>query len=255
MGTSQIGLIITLVLGIFILIGALIALIVKKKEKVVEFSIGLAFGVMIMLMITHLIPEVIEHLDIKYIYIFIIGTIIGYFILKILDKFIPDHDDEDEKLTKKELNDNLVHIGIVTSLALVLHNIIEGMAVYSTILTDVHLGIAMALGIGFHNIPLGMVIAGAFHQSNQNISKTILSVLFVSLSTFTGGIIMFLLNLQSINVIILGLLLSITLGILVFITFNELLPRIKATKTKKATLIGITIGVLIQIISLFVHIH
>ena len=173
METSFIGLIVTLLLGIFIIIGALIALFSKKSDKVVEFSIGLAFGVMIMLMITHLLPEIKEHLGLAKIHYFIIATILGYVLLKVLDNFIPDHDDENEKLSKKELNDNLVHIGIITSLALILHNVVEGMAVYSTFLTSNHLGIHLAIGIGFHNIPLGMVIANAFHQSNQNITKTI----------------------------------------------------------------------------------
>ena len=127
------------------------------------------------------------------------------------------------------------------------------MAVYSTIITNTNLGISMTLGIGFHNIPLGMVIASSFHQSKQNLSKTILSVLLVSLSTFAGGIIMFFMNLQTINPIILGSLLSITLGMLLFITIEELLPRIKAPKQKQVTVLGITVGILIQLIALILH--
>lgn len=255
MESTHIGLIVTLLLGLFIIIGGSIALLTKKKAKVVEFSIGLAFGVMLMLMITHLIPEINEHLGLPNIHLFIIGTAIGYILLRLLDNFIPDHDDENGKLSKTELNDNLVHIGIITSLALIIHNIIEGMAVYSTYLTSHHIGIHLALGIGFHNIPLGMVIANAFHQSNQSIIKTSISILVVSLSTFVGGFIMYILNIQSINTTLLGLLLSITLGMLIFITFNELLPRIKGLKDKKITMIAVTIGILLQIISLFVHIH
>jgi len=255
METSFIGLIVTLLLGIFIVIGALIALLTKKKDKVVEFSIGLAFGVMFMLMLTHLLPEIKEHLGLSKIHFFIIGTFIGYILLKVLDNFIPDHDDDNEKLTKKELNDNLVHIGIITSLALIIHNIVEGMAVYSTFLTSHHLGIHLAIGIGFHNIPLGMVIANSFHQSNQSIVKTIISIILVSLSTFLGGLLMYIFNFQTINEVLLGVLLSITLGMLLFITFNELLPRIKNLKNKRTANIAILIGVLIQIISLFVHVH
>ena len=255
METSFIGLIVTLLLGIFIVIGGLIALLTKKRDKVVEFSIGLAFGVMIMLMITHLIPEIKEHLGLAKIHYFIIGTAIGYILLKLLDNFIPDHDDENTKPTKKELNDNLVHIGIITSLALIIHNIVEGMAVYSTFLTSSSLGIHLSIGIGFHNIPLGMVIANSFHQSNQSITKTIISIVLVSLSTFLGGLIMYIFNLQTINITLLGILLSITLGMLLFITFNELLPRIKNLKDKRTANIAILIGILIQIISLFVHVH
>ena len=42
MDKAKLGLLATLLLGIFILIGALLALLVKKKDKVIDFSIGLA---------------------------------------------------------------------------------------------------------------------------------------------------------------------------------------------------------------------
>ena len=70
MDNAKLGLLTTLLLGIFILIGALVAFIAKKKEKVSDFSIGLALGVMVMLVILDLLPEIIENLGLKYIYVF-----------------------------------------------------------------------------------------------------------------------------------------------------------------------------------------
>ena len=252
MDSAKLGLLTTLLLGVFIIIGALVAFLIKRKERVVDFSLGLAFGVIVMLILTHMLPETIELLGLKYIFIFLIFTILGYMILRLLDNFIPDHDDDGKGMDKEELKENLIHIGVITSIALVLHNVIEGMAVYSTVLSDASLGLAVTLGIGFHNIPLGMVIAGTFYQSNENIYKSILSILFVSLSTFVGGLIMFFLGLSSISPIISGILLSVTLGMLIFISITELLPRIKNTKNKKVTYLGITIGVIIQLIALFI---
>lgn len=252
MDSTKLGLLTTLLLGVFIIIGALVAFLIKRKERVVDFSLGLAFGVIVMLILTHMLPETIELLGLKYIFIFLIFTILGYMILRLLDNFIPDHDDDGKGMDKEELKENLIHIGVITSVALVLHNIIEGMAVYSTVLSDASLGLAVTLGIGFHNIPLGMVIAGTFYQSNENIYKSILSILLVSLSTFAGGLVMFFLGLSSISPIISGILLSVTLGMLIFISMTELLPRIKNTKNKKVTYLGITIGVIIQLIALFI---
>lgn len=250
MDSTKLGLITTLLLGIFIIIGALIGFLIKQKSRVVDFSLGLAFSVIVMLILTDMLPEIIEHLGISHIYLFILFTIIGYGILKLLDNFIPDH--EEEKMNKKDLEENLVHIGVITSLALILHNIIEGMAVYSSVITSKNLGVAITLGIGFHNIPLGMVLANTFNQDNKNISKAILNIAAVSFSTFVGGLIMFFLNLTSISSIVLGVLLSITLGMLLFISFDELFPRIKATKNKKVTCTGLIIGLIIQLIALFI---
>ncbi len=251
MDNAKLGLLTTLLLGLFILIGALIAFLIKRKERVVDFSLGLAFSVIVMLIITDMLPEIIEQLGTKYIYLFIIFTVIGFGLLKLLDHFIPDHDDDGKMSSAIEKKENLVHIGIITSCALVLHNIIEGMAVYSSVITNASLGLSVAVGIGFHNIPLGMVVAGTFHQSKESLSKTILSIVAVSLSTFVGGLILFFLNLTTISPIILGILLSITLGMLLFISMSELFPRIHASKNKKTTCIGITIGVLIQLIAMF----
>ena len=217
MDSAKLGLLTTLLLGVFIIIGALVAFLIKRKERVVDFSLGLAFGVIVMLILTHMLPETIELLGLKYIFIFLIFTILGYMILRLLDNFIPDHDDDGKGMDKEELKENLIHIGVITSIALVLHNVIEGMAVYSTVLSDASLGLAVTLGIGFHNIPLGMVIAGTFYQSNENIYKSILSILFVSLSTFAGGLIMFFLGLSSISPIISGILLSVLFSIVIYI--------------------------------------
>ena len=65
---------------------------------------------------------------------------------------------------------------------------------------------------------------------------------------------MFFLSITTINPIVLGILLSITLGMLLFITINELIPRIKATKNKKTSIIGIAIGLILVIIASFIYI-
>ena len=249
MDSAKLGLLTTLLLGVFILIGALIAFLINKKSKVVDFSIGLALGVISMLIVVDLLPEIIEHLGLKYICIFIIFVVVGFMLLKTLDNFIPDHDEENH--SSKELKNNLIHIGIITSLALVLHNIIEGMAVYSSVITSTDLGLKLTLGIGFHNIPFGIVIASSFHQSNQNIWKTIVIIILLSLSTFVGGLIMFFLNLQAINPIILGILLTTTLGMLIYIIYEELFPRFKESKNKKVSYIGVLVGIIILILSMF----
>lgn len=247
MDNVKIGLLTTLLLGIFILIGSLLAFLVKKREKIVDFSIGLALGVIGMLIVTDLLPEIIENLGLKYIFVFIICTLAGYVLLKLLDHFIPDH--EDSNMTKQERKENLIHIGLITSLALVLHNIIEGMAVYSTFLSNSTLGLGVTLGVGFHNIPLGMVIASTFYQSNENVWKTLSIIGGVSLSTFLGGLIMFFLNLTTISPLLLGILLSLTLGMLLFISFGELIPRLKESTDKKVSYIGLTIGVVLLLLS------
>ena len=39
---------------------------------------------------------------------------------------------------------------------------IEGMAIYTSVLSSVELGTLMCIGVGLHNIPMGMVLASTF---------------------------------------------------------------------------------------------
>ena len=244
---DRIALLNTLELGLFILIGSLISIYFKKNKHIIDFSIGLAFGVITMLLLTDIIPEIIEALSLSKIYIFIIFTALGFILLELLDKYIPDHNESGK--------DNLTHIGIISALALGIHNIIEGMAVYSTVLLDASLGKLLLIGVGCHNLPLGIVIGSTLFTSNKNKYKSILLILLISLTTFIGGLIMYFLNLNTINPLVQGILLSITLGMLIFIDIDELIPRINRslkTKNKVYTIIGILFGIIILGISLLI---
>ncbi len=250
------GLLFTLGLGLFILIGAIIVFVTKNNDKFVSFSISIAFGVMAALIVGELLPETLELMQseydlIKSIVMIAIGILLGISILKLLDLFIPDHHAEDE--SEKEHHEQLAHIGLVSSIALVLHNIIEGMAIYSTVTTSLQLGFLVSIGVGLHNIPLGMVITSTFYKANNNKKKTFLIVLGISLSTFVGGLLMYGFTGQVINDIVLAILLSITLGMLIYIAMFELLPQIIHTKFKKTAIIGVIVGILLLVVSLFLE--
>ena len=62
---------------------------------------------------------------------------------------------------------------------------------------------------------------------------------------------MFFMNLTVIHSTVLGVLLSLTLGMLIYILFDELYPRICHSKNKKINYLGIFLGVVILFISLF----
>lgn len=252
------GLVFTFGLGLFILIGAIIVFVTKNNDKFVEFSISVAFGVMATLLIGELIPETLELFHTRYefeksILLLIICILIGISILKLLDFFIPDHDMEEEN--EKEHKEQLKHIGLVSSVALVLHNVIEGMAIYSTVSKSLHLGFLVSLGVGLHNIPLGMVITSTFYKSNNDKKKTLLLVGGISLSTFLGGLIMYFLAGKLISDTILAILLGITSGMLVYIVLFELLPHMIHSENKKTTCLGVLLGVMLLVLSFFFHSH
>lgn len=248
------GLLLTLLLGLFIILGAVIVFLTKNNDRFIQFSISLAFGVIAMLIITDLIPEAYEiigsgNLIYDTLYI-IIGASIGFVLLKILDYFVPDH--EDDLNTTNDDDKNLKHIGMVASIALVIHNIVEGMAIYLLVSSDIKAGLMACVGVGLHNIPLGMVITSAFYKSNNSKKNTILIITGISLSTFIGGVLISCLPFTDIIELIEGISLTLTLGMLLYILLIELLPKIVHTKEKKITGLGILLGILLLMITLFV---
>lgn len=248
------GLLLTLALGIFIILGAIIVFLTKNNDKFVQFSISLAFGVMVMLILFDLLPEAYEIIDngnvIYNIFYILIGGTIGFILLKILDCFIPDHDDDPDD--DSDDDKNLKHIGLVSSIALVIHNIVEGMAIYLLVTSDLKAGLMASIGVGLHNIPLGMVIASTFYRSNQDKKKTMLIIFGISLSTFIGGLFICLFNLSNIMELLESISLTLTIGMLSYILIMELLPKIIHSKNKKITVSGIGLGIILLIIALFI---
>ena len=245
------GLILTLIAGLFFLVGGLISLKVKNKDKLNAFSVALALSIIINLLFHELIPEIFELLEsynllFKILLIFIFG-ILGILILKILDFFIPDHhhDHQDNEIDKKEHLSHMKHIGTLTLISLLLHNLLEGFAIAGMAVNSFRMGFMVCLSVALHNIPLGTHIF-----SSIDIQKNKLLVASLTLSSLIGGVIFVLIG--NISNLVLAIISIITLGMLIYISLIELLPELWHKRTKKETIIGLLVGIIIIIISMLI---
>ncbi len=230
---------ITLLSGISFFIGYLITVFVKNDKKMVTFAIGFAFSIIIGLCLFDLLPECLE-LENKLIMILCIFGGIGF--LKLLDVFIPDHDHESKK------KDHMEHIGLISALALFIHNTVEGVAIYLSCLNSISTGLFMALGVSFHNIPLGIQISSLVRNKKERI-------VLLTILTFSSIFGVAIMNLFKINVegMIGPILISITLGMLIYISMFELLCEIKEHFKKKELKLGLIIGIIVILIGHFIH--
>lgn len=237
----------TLVAGLFFAIGALLAVFKKEKKGLVEFSIGLSFSVLLLLLAFDIVPEITELLEEKgsiFMYIFIV---IGIVMLKLIDMLVPHHDhDEEIKTHERHLN----HIGIISALALVVHNVIEGIGIYNIALHDFKAGMFLAIGVGLHNIPFGIEITATLNETKKNKKHIIFSIVFLTLSTMLGGLIM--LVFKSISDFVLGSLMSLTVGMIIYLVLFELLIELGASKNRKYSIAGLVSGVLFMLAVLII---
>ena len=232
---------ITLLSGLSFFIGYLITKLIKDEKKLITFSVGFSFTIILGLIFTDLLPECLEFTDNKL--IILIFVILGILLLKVLDLFIPDHEHEHAK--KK---DHMEHIGLISTLALFIHNVIEGTAIYTATLSSISIGLFTSLGVSFHNIPLGIQISSLVKNKKEKL--TLLTIL--SLSSIFGVIILKLFKI-TLTSYISGILISITLGMLIYIAFFELLCEIKENMKKKELLIGIITGIVLILVSHLFH--
>lgn len=188
----------------------------KYKYFIIKYSLFFSSIVMFYISIFSLIPEAINYIDYSFyntilLLIFInIGIIISSYI--------------DKKLNNISSN-SLYKLGITSVIALVLHNIPEGIITFLTSSKDLKLGISIALAITLHNIPEGISIAIPIYYSTRNRKTTFIYTFIAGFSEFIGGIISYIFLYRFINNYILFIILSITAGIMIHLSLFELLPN------------------------------
>lgn len=240
------ALLITAISGVCFLVGALLAYFGKNKKWLIDFSIGMAFSVMLMLLAFDVVPEVMELLGDKKIFMYVF-IIIGIVMLKLVDMLVPHHD-HDEEIKHHERH--LKHIGLISSLALIIHNIIEGMAVYNLAVHDYKTGVLMAIGVGLHNIPFGIEITATLNKTKKSTLSVLFNILLLTISTILGGLIMMIF--KSVNEFTLGCLMSLTVGMIIYLILFELLVEIGSSKERKFSGLGLLAGFIIMIITMII---
>ena len=194
-----------------------------------------------------IIPEVLELLeDDKKIFMYVFIAI-GIIILKLIDILVPHHNHDEELKTHHR---HLKHIGIISSLSLIMHNVIEGASIFNLASHDIKAGILMAIGVGLHNIPFGIEITATLYETKKERKKIIFNILLLTISTVLGALVMMIF--KDINSFVLGGLMSITIGMIVYLILFELLGEFRESKNKKHSLIGLFSGIIFMVIILLI---
>ena len=235
------ALLVVFCLSIVFIGGMLCAKLTFGRAHVQTFISSISLGAMAGVAFLDLIPEILEEAEgIGYL-IILLFVIIGIVVLKILDHYVPEHEGSEESE-----EGNLVHIGIMSAMAIVLHNIVEGMTVYSVASHSIRSGITLALGVALHNIPMGALICSTL-KNERKVKRNVI-LLLSSFSTFFGGLLMMALS-SILSTSFFLVLMSLALGMVLYILFWELIPSSLHSKDKKSVIIGVAIGLLLVVIS------
>lgn len=234
--------------GISTVIGAFIIFFDKNKNnKIVTVSLSFAAGVMICVSLTDLLPNSFNMIlnsnnSFPKLILTLIFLVLGIIISMLIDKYLPsEYENKDNK--------GLYKIGIISMVAIILHNIPEGIATFITSTNNLTLGITLTLAIALHNIPEGISIAVPIYHSTGNKLKAIMYALLSGMSEVVGSVLAYFFLAPFINNHIMAALYAIIAGIMIHISVYELIPGAYKDSTLTKVLKYFIIGFIIMIIS------
>jgi len=263
-----IALLLTLFAGLATGIGSAIAFIATRTNtKLLSLSLGFSAGVMIYISFVEIFPDARDAFIGRYgEFHGSLATIISFFggmlLIALIDKFIPTAENPHEMRSleamyneKSALNfRRLYRLGIMTSVAVAIHNFPEGIATFMSAVKDPTLGVAIAIAVAIHNIPEGIAVSVPVYYATGNRKKAFLLSFLSGLSEPVGALIAWLVLMPFVNAdnmdVIFGAVMASVAGIMVFISLDELLPSAEEYGEHHLAIYGLTGGMGLMALSL-----
>ncbi len=253
----KIALLLAFLAGLATVAGGLLTFVIKKTNiRALSVGLGFSAGVMIFLSFTEILQNsnimLIKYFPNHSQWLVFAGFALGIIIAILIDFFIPDHIDED-LFCKQErcLHQHRIRrAGLLTAVAISVHNFPEGLATFFVTTQNLALGFSVAAAIAIHNIPEGIAVALPIYHAT---GKKRLAILY----TFLSGIsepIGALLGLFALHYFLpqaaVGFLFASVAGIMVYISFDTLLPLSKEYGSGHYSVLGIISGIFVIWLSL-----
>lgn len=136
----------------------------------------------------------------------------------------------------------LLRVGLLSGLAITLHNLPEGAAVLFSSLNGAGVGLAVALAVALHNIPEGLVSALPVYRATGRRSPALTVALVSGLAEFLGAVLMYALLQRWMTEARLGLLYAGVSGVMLYIALRTLLPEALRLRPAREPLFSLAAG-------------
>ena len=254
-------LLLTLGAGLATGIGSLIALLAKRTNKrLLSFSLGLSGGVMIYVSFVELFQQAREAISTTYgeqtgMGITTLAFFGGILLIGIIDRLVPSAENPHEahrveEMETKPKNTRLMRMGLLTALAIGIHNFPEGIATFATAVENPTLGIAIAVAIAIHNIPGGIAVSVPVFYATGNRMKAFRYSMLSGLAEPIGALLAYFILMPFMSPVMMGCILAAVAGIMVFISIDELIPAAREYGEAHTSIYGVVAGMAIMAVSL-----
>ncbi|MFX1457592.1 MAG: zinc transporter ZupT [Promethearchaeota archaeon] len=278
-----IALLLSLFAGLSTTVGSVIAFIMRKpNNELLSFIMGFSAGVMILVSFVELLQEGIQTNGMLFgILFFLLGiglmllidmTITHYYEYedfhkvekkeKYFSKKILQHEYSPRKGSQHRYRHRdrsqlskqgeLKKTALLVTLGVFIHNFPEGMATFIGALKEFELGVLIAVAIALHNIPEGIAVAATVSVNNNNNKrfKPFLWSFISGISEPIGALLVGFVLFPFINDVVLGAMLSVVGGFMIYISLDELLPMSRSLGKEHLSIIGIASGMFVMALSL-----
>jgi len=261
-GSTGTAFLLTALAGLSTGIGSAIAFLARRTNTMfLSVSLGFSAGVMIYVSFMEILPGAVKilgkavpahtaRLDA------VIGFFAGMAVVALIDRMVPQFENPHEPHKLEELTvhereeqlryHRLMRMGILSALAIGIHNFPEGLATFIAGLQEPSMGIVIAAAIAIHNIPEGIAVSVPIFYATGSRRKAFFYSFLSGLAEPAGALVGYLILLQFMNQIVYGLVFAGVAGIMVFISFDELLPSAEEYGEHHHALYGLIAGMAVM---------
>jgi ZIP family zinc transporter len=182
----------------------------------------------------------------------------GIVLIAVIDKLVPSFENPHEIRNVEDLEEvaavaeknALLRMGMLSAVAIGIHNFPEGLATFTTALRDPTLGVSIAVAIAIHNIPEGIAVSVPVYYATGSKKKAFTLSFLSGLSEPLGALVGYLILLPFFNDLVYGMLFASVAGIMVFISIDELLPSAEKYGEHHLSIYGLIVGMAVMAASL-----
>lgn len=252
----------TVIAGLSTGIGSLLALYTKQtNRRFLSAALGFSAGVMIYVSLVEIFAKAKDSLTAFY------GHPTGYWVtaaaffagiglIAMIDKLVPSADNPHELKDAGDLKDKkpgdkaLMRMGMLSALAIGIHNFPEGLATFTSALQDTTMAISITVAIAIHNIPEGIAVSAPIYFATGNRQKAFWMSFLSGLSEPVGALVGFFLLMRLFNDAMFGIIFAAVAGIMVYISLDELLPTAEKYGEHHVAIYGLVGGMAVMALSL-----
>lgn len=247
----KIALVMTFLAGLATVVGGCFTFFIKRTNiRALSVGLGFSAGVMIFLSFTEILKNA-NFLLLKFFpnnsqWMVFAGFTLGIVTAVLIDYFLPDHIEEDLFSNQDNCRHHhkIKRAGILTAIAISVHNFPEGMATFFVTTQNLTLGFSVAMAIAIHNIPEGIAVALPIYHATGKKRLAIWYTFLSGISEPIGALLALFALHYFLPQAAIGFLFASVAGIMVYISFDTILPLSRDYGDGHYSVFGIISGVL-----------